>query len=757
MKRLFFCLLAVLLLAGSAEAAMSYGASYYTARISNAGSGDSSDPLYLFINEVETIIEARTLEGGSTLTFANGLSIDNATDNKLEINENSDELILTFGSNTVTMSSGDVTLFSFGTIVVDLDQFKSNATTFTLPTADGTNGQVLTTNGSGTLSWAASAGTFTGGNITSDCTLSDGVDLQTTTTSGHAATLKVYDNDTGPGYTNVLSWTNGNVPAIAMGSDTSTFALNSTTIDIASGAVSGVTTLSTSGAVTVGGALSANSWDIGSGAFSTTGATTLGDGTSTVAISSTGMDVTTAGAVSNVTTLGMSGDLTNSGGDILLATGKGVKSSTTSTHTVGVYVYDNDTGPAYVGALVATNGNTPATVLGNTNGTTQIASSDWAISTAGAMTGIGAITADGLITGSAGATLSGATISLNANSNFAVNIGTGTSSGTVTIGGGSAAFAVASTGVDISTAGAISNVTTLSCTDDIDLANGKALKSSTTSGQTVKLKVYDNDTGPAYVDAVTLTNGNAPAVSIGGNVTTVAIDSTDWDIGATGDMTGIGAITADGLITGSLGLTITGATASLNASSNFGVNVCTGTSSGAVAIGGGSGTVAVTSSDWTISTAGAVTKLASVGFDSLSTVYYDTVELSNADIKALRASPKQLIAAPAAGSFTEVVSAVLILDYGSEVLTESTDNLVIQYNTSGTDITGAIEATDFIDAAADTICTVFPAAIPNTAAANMVARAVELFNTGDGEYGGNASNDTTMTVKIAYRVHPAGL
>lgn len=47
-----------------------------------------------------------------------GLTIDNATDNALEINENSDELILTFGSNTITASSGDVTTFTFGTINV---------------------------------------------------------------------------------------------------------------------------------------------------------------------------------------------------------------------------------------------------------------------------------------------------------------------------------------------------------------------------------------------------------------------------------------------------------------------------------------------------------------------------------------------------------------------------------------------------------------------------------------------------------------
>lgn len=44
----------------------------------------------------------------------NGATFDNAVNNTFEWNENSDELIWTFGSNTVTVSSGDVTAFNFG-------------------------------------------------------------------------------------------------------------------------------------------------------------------------------------------------------------------------------------------------------------------------------------------------------------------------------------------------------------------------------------------------------------------------------------------------------------------------------------------------------------------------------------------------------------------------------------------------------------------------------------------------------------------
>mgnify|MGYP001568242319 FL=1 len=760
MKRVLFCgVLLALFCASSAQAALTYGGSYLMKHLGMLQSGnEATNPIYLFMNEVETAMD--------TLTWDNGLTMDNAVNNVLEINENSEEIKLTFSANALAWSStSGVVLWDYDTIVPKTDQLLLDPVADAVGTVEGTfyydsdDDIPYYRNAS---AWVAlGAGTFAGGSITSDMTLSNGVDVLSTTTDAHTNSLQGRDID-GAAYVDVLRWTNGNTVALVLGAPTISFALDSTGVDISTaGAVSGVTTLSIGGAITgatditASGTLTAGAWSIGT--FSTTGATTLGDNTSTVAVNSSSWDVTTAGAVSGVTTLSMSGDLTLSAGDVVLATGQVVKGSTTTAQTIALQVYDNDTGPGYKNAILLTNGNTPAIAIGDNNPTVAIDSSDWDISTAGAMTGIGAITMDGLLTGTLGATVTGAAVNLNVTSNFAVNISTGTTNAQVTIGGGSTPFAIASTALDVSNAGAVSGVTTLSLSDDITMANGKAIKGSTTTAETIKLQAYDNDTGPGYVDAVTITNGNAPGISFGNNVVTVAVNSPDWDIDATGAMTGIGAITADGLITGSLGLTITAAAVSLNASSNFDTNINTGTSSGNVTIGGGSGTVGVVSSDWGISTTGAVTKVASVGFDGLSVIYVDTVELSNADIKALRATKKQLVAAPAAGSFIELVSAVLILDYGTNVLTESADNLVIQYATSGQDATGAIEATSFIDAAADTICTVSPADIPNTAATNAVANALELFNTGDGEYAGNAGNDSTMTVKIAYRIHPAGL
>jgi len=137
-----------------------------------------------------------------------------------------------------------------------------------------------------------------------------------------------------------------------------------------------------------------------------------------------------------------------------------------------------------------------------------------------------------------------------------------------------------------------------------------------------------------------------------------------------------------------------------------------------------------------------------------SILRYASVDLTNAQIKALRAAPVTLVAAPGATKVLEFVSAVLALDYGANVLTESSDNMAIRYTDgTGVIVSQAIEATGFIDAAADTITNALPkidAIAANSAAVN---KPLVLHNTGDGEYAGNAGADTIMSVKIAYRVH----
>ncbi len=93
----------------------------------------------------------------------------------------------------------------------------------------------------------------------------------------------------------------------------------------------------------------------------------------------------------------MSGDLTNSGGDVILSNGKAVKSSTTSSETAGLFGYDNDN-TTYRNTFLVTNGNTIAATIGTGLETVAVDSTTWDVSTAGAFTGLTGIVNTGTLT-----------------------------------------------------------------------------------------------------------------------------------------------------------------------------------------------------------------------------------------------------------------------------------------------------------------------------------------------------------------------
>jgi hypothetical protein len=128
-----------------------------------------------------------------------------------------------------------------------------------------------------------------------------------------------------------------------------------------------------------------------------------------------------------------------------------------------------------------------------------------------------------------------------------------TAAGIVTLGNGTAAAAINTSSWDISSAGAMSGFSSLTLTDDITLANGKAVKSSTTTAETMLLQAYDVD-NTTYRDVLTLTNGNTIAAALGSGLETVAINSTTWDVSTLGAFTGIADVT--GTAGEALGITL---------------------------------------------------------------------------------------------------------------------------------------------------------------------------------------------------------
>ena len=128
------------------------------------------------------------------------------------------------------------------------------------------------------------------------------------------------------------------------------------------------------------------------------------------------------------------------------------------------------------------------------------------------------------------------------------------------------------------------------------------------------------------------------------------------------------------------------------------------------------------------------------------TIYVEEVALTAANLIAMYTTPVQLVAAPGAGKFLEVVSASVVFDYGTTQFTGG-GAVVIEEETSQTALTGTVAAA-VIQAAADSITKVIPVAA--TLVANkgiFISNATAVFAAGDG----------VARVKIAYRTHDTGL
>ena len=141
-------------------------------------------------------------------------------------------------------------------------------------------------------------------------------------------------------------------------------------------------------------------------------------------------------------------------------------------------------------------------------------------------------------------------------------------------------------------------------------------------------------------------------------------------------------------------------------------------------------------------------------FSLVGATQVEKISLTNAEIKALRATPKTLVSAPGANKSLEFISAVLKLNYGgTNVFTESTDNLAVKYtNGAGVAVSQTIESGGFIDATADTQTNALAKIDAIVASSGAENQALVLHNTGDGEIGGNAGADNTIDLWVAYRV-----
>lgn len=126
------------------------------------------------------------------------------------------------------------------------------------------------------------------------------------------------------------------------------------------------------------------------------------------------------------------------------------------------------------------------------------------------------------------------------------------------------------------------------------------------------------------------------------------------------------------------------------------------------------------------------------------------LSLTPAQVKALRATPQALVAAPGEGCALQLLGGTVIYDY-TAVFTETADNLVVRYtNGSGAAASAVIETTGFLDQTADQIRPIVPV---NDAAIAGNAPLI-LHNNGDGEFGGTGS---PLRVVVEYLIVRTGL
>lgn len=126
--------------------------------------------------------------------------------------------------------------------------------------------------------------------------------------------------------------------------------------------------------------------------------------------------------------------------------------------------------------------------------------------------------------------------------------------------------------------------------------------------------------------------------------------------------------------------------------------------------------------------------------------------ITNAEIKALAASPKTLVAAQGAGTVIIFEKLHLKLNAGSEALTEAGDNLGVKYtDASGVQVSDTIETTGFIDQTSDYHTVGIPVKDAIVVASSAENQALVLDNL-NAEIAGNASNDATISYQIWYRV-----
>jgi fibronectin-binding autotransporter adhesin len=247
------------------------------------------------------------------------------------------------------------------------------------------------------------------------------------------------------------------------------------------------------------------------------------------------------------------------------------------------------------------------------------------ITNTGALAGVTTISASGAITAATSNTINGLSInsgSLSGITGFSQTSGafSVTGSGAITLGAGSNPFSIDSTAFDVSSTGDLSGIGTINATGLASITGG-----ATISGGTISLNV-----GGALRNTRINTGASTGTVTIGGGSAVLVIDSTAFDVSSTGDLSGIGTVNMSGAITAATSTnTINGLVINSGSLSSItGFSQTSGTFSvtgaGAITLGGGSDALTIDSTNFDVSSSGALSGITTINMSGAITAATST-------------------------------------------------------------------------------------------------------------------------------------
>jgi len=676
---------------------------------------------------------------------------------------------------------------------------------FTFPAEDIRWGTTYATKKNGDLAtWCAEAeglinagGTFAGGTVTSDVTMANGIYIQSHTTAADASAIQVYD-DNGAAFYNALSWTNGNTPAVVLGATNNSLGIYSTAFNVSTaGAVTGVTTLDASGIVTaLGGVTLQNAGTLTNSAASEITLTSSGEnltfdmdaGTNIVGLkSSTGVNKLELGTVDDINGVGTV-TFDDAASTVTLPTNAAAQDLTigvTGATDSSLKFVSSGTGADAI-SLITSAGGMDLTVVGAAAGediditadssikitSTEAVTDAVVISASTALGGIDITSNEDIditTTGAAGEdisiTNSGGSVNITATENLAGTIviattGGGGTSEDITLtndqGTGEGAITITATagGIDLNAATG----------KNVDILGGQFI---VLSNENVANAIYlRTNTGTTETINLTNTLGTAENAI---NVTSTA-GGVDIDAALLKDVALDGGqvlVTGKDAVANQIYLNATGTVAgnAINlATTNGGIVLTAGNATnGDITVTAGdafamnaTGTAVITSSDWGISTAGVVTKIASLGFDNSDAVYTATTAVSSAEILALFTTAKTIVAGGGANTTIVPLACEIHYIYSTTAYTiNGSTNLQLKYvDKNGVACSGTIATTGFIDQAADMYVNLI---CPAGAFASTAMTAAQCVNTAVALTCATANPTLgvgTLRVKLIYCLRP---